>query len=137
MSVDCLIKRGLNSAPYWFKMPVNKNIDILTNEQTEEKIGWQHFSKQDTLVEQFKGQIIEISDNIVTIVFKNTESNIGEACQFSLDRFQFEVNVNDFVLLKQYGMNFVFEKYTESVLERIEDRKFAQKIISYEENYDI
>ena len=57
--------------------------------------------------------------------------------QFNIDKFEFDINVNDFVLLKQYDMTFEFEKYNETLLEKIEDRKFANKISSYEENYDI
>lgn len=128
----------IDYVPHWFELPMNESLYKATNEQIEEKIGWQNILiEQKTLVKQFKGLITEINGNIVTIVFKNIDSGIGEAYQFNIDKFEFDINVNDFVLLKQYDMTFEFEKYNETLLEKIEDRKFANKISSYEENYDI
>lgn len=128
----------IDYVPHWFESPMNEYLYKATNEQVEEKIGWQNILiEQKSLVKQFKGLITEINNNIVTIVFKNTDSGIGEAYQFNIDKFEFNINVNDFVLLKQYDMTFEFEKYNETFLEKIEDRKFANKISLYEENYDI
>lgn len=132
------IHSQIDYVPHWFELPMNESLYKATNEQLQEKIGWQNILiEQKTLVKQFKGLITEINGNIVTIVFKNIDSGIGEAYQFNIDKFEFDINVNDFVLLKQYDMTFEFEKYNETFLEKIEDRKFANKISSYEENYDI
>lgn len=132
------IHSQIDYVPHWFELPMNESLYKATNEQIQEKIGWQNILiEQKTLVKQFKGLITEINGNIVTIVFKNIDSGIGEAYQFNIDKFEFDINVNDFVLLKQYDMTFEFEKYNETFLEKIEDRKFANKISSYEENYDI
>ncbi len=132
------IQSQIDLVPHWFESPMNEYLYKATNEQIEEKIGWQNIIiEQRNLVEQFKGLITEINDNIVTIVFKNTDSGIGEAYQFNIDKFEFDIKVNDFILLKQYDMTFEFEKYNETLLEKIEDRKFANRISLYEENYDI
>ena len=132
------IQSQIDLVPHWFESPMNEYLYKATNEQIDEKIGWQNIIiEQRNLVEQFKGLITEINDNIVTIVFKNTDSGIGEAYQFNIDKFEFDIKVNDFILLKQYDMTFEFEKYNETLLEKIEDRKFANRISLYEENYDI
>ena len=131
------IVRERGTFPIWFESK-KRTLLMLTSEQPKEKIAWQNLMQQSTgIIKQFKGLVTEINDGIVTVVFKNFETNDDVACRFSIGQFGFEIKTNDFVLLNQCGMSFGFEKYNETLLEIIEDKELAKQISTYEEDYDI
>lgn len=131
------IVRERGSFPIWFESN-KRTLLTLTSEQPKEKVAWQNLMSQSVaIVKQFKGLVTEINDDVVTIVFKNSETDIDEAYHFNINRFRFDINIHDFVLLKQDDMKFEFEKYIETFPERSEDKELAKQISTYEEDYDI
>lgn len=138
MVANYLLNKDIDSIPLWYGGLDNEKLNILTNQAIDENIGWKRVLKKEDLIEQFKGLVTDIDDDVVTIVFKNIESGTSEAYRFGIDKFNFTLNVNDSVILNQYSnMKFEFTKYIENFSDKMEDRKIAKRIVSYEENYDI
>jgi len=133
----------INDKPSWARTSeMSKGIlSVLTNARHFPQVQWQNYNNEKNVTAKYCGMISEIRDKEVTVLFENEDENIKEAYSFNKSMFDFDIKINDFVILKKMNydgkISFEFSEYKESLEDKINDMRLAKKLLDEEENYDI